>query len=298
MIVEVLPERLYSMPNIETLFRDKGSNAIFHKILTEDLTHKEMYLSVPVLIYITKGEQIIYTYDGDKLTIKAGQLTLLPKDVYIVSDFIAEKSIFEALLFFVDNTLIGRLKSAFIELCDAQHESRGESIDVILLERQAQRYMESLKTVYSNEKNNEKLLEIKLLELLQLIVEQPGGSAIVSRLCSYPAPLKRRNIKVFMQENVQKNLKVSDYAYLTGRSVSSFNREFKRIYNMTPNQWLIEQRLKQAQYLLLNTDMKVTEIAFDVAYENVSHFIKAYRTRYGQTPNGFRKNTKTIKSEK
>ncbi len=297
MIVEVLPERLYSLPNIETLFRDKNRSAVFHKILTEDLTHKEMYLSVPVLIYIIKGEQIIYTCDGEKLMLKSGQLTLLPKDVYLVSDFVAENSTFEALLFFVDHALISRFKDVFLKLCGAQQGLQSDLIDVVSVARQTQRYMTSLKHVYLNQKNSEKLLEIKLLELLQLISEQQEGVALVSRLCSYPTPLKRRSIRVFMQKNFQKNLKVSDYAYLTGRSVSSFLREFKRLYDMTPNRWLIEQRLKQGRHLLLKTDLKVTEVAFEVGYENVSHFIKAYKARYGQSPNESRKKTTILKNE-
>ena len=87
-----------------------------------------------------------------------------------------------------------------------------------------------------------------------------------------------------------KNLKVADYALLTGRSVSTFMREFKKLYQTTPNQWLIERRLEKAHHLLTHTDMNVTDVAVEVGYDNVSHFIKAYKIRHRQTPKQTKKN--------
>ena len=46
-----------------------------------------------------------------------------------------------------------------------------------------------------------------------------------------------------MQKNFDKPLKIEDYAYLTGRSVSTFRRDFKASFSMTPQQWIKEQRL-------------------------------------------------------
>ncbi|WP_223670527.1 helix-turn-helix domain-containing protein [Kangiella shandongensis] len=91
-----------------------------------------------------------------------------------------------------------------------------------------------------------------------------------------------------MESNYLGNLKVSDYAALTGRSLSTFTREFKRLYGTSPNKWLIQKRLEKSSELLEKTSMSVTEVAMEVGYENVSHFIKAYKRLFDTTPKRYK----------
>lgn len=150
--------------------------------------------------------------------------------------------------------------------------------------KQIHTYVNSLLSVYQNANCSSELLDLKLMELLYLIRLQDGGSVFLSSLAFPNLSKKRRNIKVFMQNNYSKNLNVQDYALLTGRSISTFIREFKITYNTTPKKWLISQRLKKSHLLLKHANYSVTEAAIEVGYENVSHFIKAYKIRYGYTP--------------
>jgi len=95
---------------------------------------------------------------------------------------------------------------------------------------------------------------------------------------------QKRNIKTFMEQNYQKALKVEDYAYLTGRSMSSFRRDFKAYFDMTPQKWLIGKRINQAQSILDQREVNVTDLAEEVGYENVSYFIKEFKAQVGLTP--------------
>ena len=42
--------------------------------------------------------------------------------------------------------------------------------------------------------------------------------------------------------------------------------------------------MEKAEQLLQKKEMTVTELAYEVGYENISYFIKAFRTKYGQSP--------------
>jgi AraC-like DNA-binding protein len=53
--------------------------------------------------------------------------------------------------------------------------------------------------------------------------------------------------------------------------------------------WLKERRLEKAKELLLTTNKIIYEIALDCGYRDVSAFVRAFRNRYGHTPNVFRK---------
>jgi AraC-like DNA-binding protein len=87
-----------------------------------------------------------------------------------------------------------------------------------------------------------------------------------------------------MLANFGKPLNIEDYAYLTGRSVSTFNRDFKRLFTISPKQWLMEQRLEKAKSLLAINNTSVSDVAFESGYENISHFIKAFHKKFDISP--------------
>lgn len=50
-----------------------------------------------------------------------------------------------------------------------------------------------------------------------------------------------------MQKNYKFNVSIERFAYLTGRSLSSFKKEFKEIFNDIPSHWLVKRRLEKAK---------------------------------------------------
>ncbi|MEH6348105.1 MAG: AraC family transcriptional regulator [Bermanella sp.] len=95
-------------------------------------------------------------------------------------------------------------------------------------------------------------MDLTLSELIALIRLQDNGEEFLLLFNTFLHPAESRDIRDFMKRNYLKNLNVDDYAQLTGRSKSTFIREFKTLYNATPNQWLIDQRLEKAHYILKN----------------------------------------------
>ena len=76
----------------------------------------------------------------------------------------------------------------------------------------------------------------------------------------------------------------------TNRSLTSFKKEFKRLFNAPPHRWIIEQRLDRAKIMLSSTSRTVSEIGAECAFANISHFIKLFKQRYNETPASFRRN--------
>ncbi|MEX6686658.1 AraC family transcriptional regulator [Danxiaibacter flavus] len=99
---------------------------------------------------------------------------------------------------------------------------------------------------------------------------------------------RKIDLSYFMETNFSQNMSLEEMAKLTGRSLSTFKKEFSELYNDTPQKWLINRRLQHAHYLLKETNQPVTQIAYDCGFENNSHFSKAYRTKYGVAPTSSR----------
>lgn len=105
----------------------------------------------------------------------------------------------------------------------------------------------------------------------------------------------KKNIEKIMSENFQNSLKLEDFAKLYGKSLSAFKRDFRKSYNTTPSNWLMNKRLEYAKTLLLSTDLQVNEIAYESGFKNNSHFIQSFNKKYQLPPLQFKtKNLKAI----
>lgn len=78
------------------------------------------------------------------------------------------------------------------------------------------------------------------------------------------------------------------FSYLTGRSLTTFKRDFNQIYGSTPQRWLTNKRLKLAHYMLSESKQKPVEVFREVGFENLSHFSYAFKKQFGYPPKEIR----------
>ena len=128
---------------------------------------------------------------------------------------------------------------------------------------------------------------IKLNELIYLLLSEEDGC--VRRKILRSADADSGQFINTIYENIFKDISVETLAELTNRSLTSFKKEFKRLFNAPPHRWIIEQRLDRAKIMLSSTSRTVSEIGTECAFTNISHFIKLFKQRYNQTPASFRR---------
>lgn len=81
---------------------------------------------------------------------------------------------------------------------------------------------------------------------------------------------------------------VADLARRVAMSRSAFTAEFAATIGVSPGRYLIDTKLSRAAALLTATDYFVSSIADMIGYDSTPSFIKAFRQRYGTSPNRFR----------
>src|SRR3979490_1043665 len=59
------------------------------------------------------------------------------------------------------------------------------------------------------------------------------------------------NLAEFMEKNYMFNITMEKFGYMTGRSLTTFKRDFKKAFNATPQKWLTQKRLQLANYQLM-----------------------------------------------
>jgi AraC-like DNA-binding protein len=84
-------------------------------------------------------------------------------------------------------------------------------------------------------------------------------------------------------------LPLAELADSAGLSPFHFLRVFRRVTLTTPHQYLVGARLRQAIRLLLDTSRPVTEIAYDVGFEDLSNFVRTFHRVVGCSPGAYRR---------
>ncbi|SEP38291.1 AraC family transcriptional regulator [Mucilaginibacter sp. OK283] len=131
------------------------------------------------------------------------------------------------------------------------------------------------------EAGNRELVKLKLKEALVILLKvQPE---LKDLLFDFDPPGKI-NLKAFMEQNFRYNLSIARLAFLCGRSISGFKRDFFNAYNTTPAKWLQAKRLEEAYYLLKQKQIRPTDVCTEVGLENLSHFSFIFKKHFGCTP--------------
>jgi AraC-like DNA-binding protein len=92
------------------------------------------------------------------------------------------------------------------------------------------------------------------------------------------------DLAAFMQKNFRFNVALSRFAYLTGRSLATFKRDFEKLFQQPPGRWLVQRRLQEAHYLLKEKGKAPAEVYLEVGFEDLSHFSFAFKKAYGLAP--------------
>lgn len=87
-----------------------------------------------------------------------------------------------------------------------------------------------------------------------------------------------------LRENFDQSLRIEDLAQDIGMSVSSFHQHFKSVTAMSPLQFQKQLRLQEARRLMLSEDLDATSVAYQVGYNDASHFSREYKSLFGNPP--------------
>lgn len=137
---------------------------------------------------------------------------------------------------------------------------------------------------------SENLLELKFKELLFNIFSDPANANLLAYVNSIDDQYKTPLWQV-MEANYTFNLAIEEFARIAQRSVATFKREFHEYYHTTPGKWLTQKRLEYAKNLLDTSKKNVSEIVDESGFENLTHFSRIFKEKYGLSPIYYRKKT-------
>ncbi len=125
------------------------------------------------------------------------------------------------------------------------------------------------------------LVNLKRQEGLMLLLQV--NPALKNILFDFSQPGKI-DLEVFMQQSFRFNIALKRLAYLTGRSLATFKRDFEKIFHTSPNRWLQQRRLEEAHYLITEQNKRPSDIYHEVGFETLAHFSYSFKQHFGINP--------------
>lgn len=93
-------------------------------------------------------------------------------------------------------------------------------------------------------------------------------------------------IEKIIEDIITNDIKMSvrEIAQKLNISLSTFERLMRRVYNTSPNRYIMQRRLERANLLLSTNQHSIKNVAFMLGFNSISYFTKCYKDMYGFSP--------------
>lgn len=255
---------------------------------------QSLTLSRYAIGYVLRGEK--YIYDGDQRTrISKGEIFYLGMGHHYIQDVPDDDHPFEQVLFYYTPTELQRIL-LHLNITYGLNITNSHSCERCRHQNHiVQAAWQSIRSFFVNTNNylreelflhDETAENIKMTELIYLIASHED-CCLKSKMLS-DIDTAKENFEQVVYAHIFKDISIDEISRLCNRSLTSFKKEFKRLFLYPPHQWYIKQRLMHSQLLLISTSKSISEIGAECTFPNTSHFIKLFKKAYGQTPASYR----------
>ena len=289
------------MTNMMNMYDAIRDNLHFNKFTVGELLFVEykcpieqeaagVWTPMDYFVHVLSGRKTWRT-TGGTWTAEKGQTLFFKKGAGVLyQDF---KEDFCVLVFFVSDSFIRDVVREVAGQLSVRQEGGALHKGAILVNGDVtlEAYFQSMLAYFTGTaKPAETLLTLKLKELIVSILlgrNNPELAAYFQSLLKSDAPV----LPQIMEANFCYNLALEEFAKLSHRSLSTFKRDFRKYYNQSPGKWLLQKRLEYSAVLLKNPALNVSQVTLDCGFEDLSHFSRAFKKKFGMSPAVYRKDS-------
>lgn len=246
-----------------------------------------MFLEQHVLLMILRGK-LKLSFGKHTYRVDARQMILLRKATLV--SYEKEGSDFWQLMFCISDQLLHDFLSqsdiSYSRTVDQPNEVCNMSPRLVAFAQSLRPYFDEPSRISAG------LLRLKVMEMFYDVADTSQPLFLQMLQLRHPV---RTDLHRVIEDNLTTPVTLADLAYLSGRSLSSFKREFQRIYGAPPAKWIREQRLEKARELLSTTPMTVTQVCYSLGFENLAHFSRIFKQKFGIAPSDVALESQDIK---
>lgn len=239
----------------------------------------ENFIAEHFFLCLKKGT--IHGYDGHRhYTMKSGDCCIVRKNQLARYNKEKENNSFEKTVVIFDEGFLKQYSKKY--KLQPNEAASNEAFIRIKKNDLIPSFLQSL-APYTDDKGklDPTFADLKREELLLILLKNNPG--LVNILFDFGIP-EKIDLEEYMNRNFRFNVPIERFAWLTGRSLTSFKRDFERIFHDTPSHWLVQKRLREAYFLMDKQDKKASDVYLEVGFEDLSHFSFAFKKQFGFPP--------------
>ena len=249
----------------------------------------EVFFEEHAMIFVLEGEKK-FVSETQEIFVKKGDMIFIKRGYYFMQETIDKN--YRSLVFFFNDKLLTEFTNQHIDIFTNFENPKTNTNDKPLLifntSSNLEKFIDSILPYFQNQsKLLNHFLRLKLHELLLLTLDIDLKDEFKNFLFSIHKG-EKADLEFLLNSYYLKPLSMNELSRLSGRSLSAFKRDFQKQFGHSPAHWIKNKRLDYAKMQLENSSKNVSEICLEISYESVSHFIKAFKERFGTTPSGFR----------
>lgn len=252
----------------------------------------ELLLTSYMFVVIINGSKTIHT-DGRSHVISPGQAFFAKKGSYLVSERLSsETGSFESLIFFFEDRFLFDFiqrninKSLNVMGSSPRHEA---GVFPLAMSPLLKSGIEGVLPYFTKESPiTRSILKLKFEEILLTLLDADDTLEFHTYLYHLNQDHKK-DLTDSVETNLVKNLTIDELARLSGRSLTTFKRDFQGVFGESPRAWINQKRMERAYTLLKVSGRNVTDVCYETGFSSLSHFIKLFKSTYGMTPKQFQK---------
>ncbi len=266
-------------------FEYKGKVLVERAIIQPPITHERVFQNQGCFMYIKNTSANVHS-SLEKLKVESREAVLFQCDTFFV-EFLKNDKEVEVIAFHLYPDVLKQiyekeLPTKIIE--DAFNVKAKKIVDSEIISE----FIKSFEFYFQNPTLvNDDLLELKIKELILLLIQSKNVESVLE-LVKNLYSTSTINIKEVIELHLHSNLAAKDIAKLCQMSLSTFKREFKKLFNDTPLNYITKRRIEKAEHLLRISDLSISEIAYELGYNDPQYFARMFKKHTSLTPTIYR----------
>ncbi|MBE9462360.1 helix-turn-helix domain-containing protein [Dyadobacter subterraneus] len=276
---------IYNLPfDLDELQNQTSENVIIRTYTSNQNTNKnKIILHQNMINMIINGTKSV-VYAENTTTISAGELLILSKGNCLTSEVRPENTAFTSILLYFSNTVLSEFLIKYKSVVPGDQAELSKTPFLVFRQDSfIKNYIESLNLMLKPPKTfSSELKRLKLEELLLYLLQNDPEKFLSLQVDMLDNEDMR--IRKAVESNLTNQVTVEELAFICNCSISTFKRKFTKIYNTSPQKWLLEKKMQFAATLLHQKDEKPGLVYQKVGYENHSSFSKSFKQYHSITP--------------
>lgn len=272
-----------------------------HKAATDIMLYTHWHEELE-LLYIQEGSMLLQM-DTESIVVNKGDTIILPPNViHGASRYNNCPCDFYAIVFhpsFINSSLNDIIQQHYIapfftETSKSFYYFKENNLEV---RERIQQNITAIIDAYSLKNYGYELfIKSSILQILFYVIESYSDVIKCSTKYDMVTTQRMKKILAFLEEHYQQPYSLAEWASCIGLSKEQFCRVFKKHFNKTPINYLMNYRIRKAADLLLNTNLPIIDIAFESGFESANYFTIVFKNKTKTTPTDFRNKSKNLQT--